>query len=297
MLDEKSRKLFAGEQLVSNEINEAVLTGDLLSLGSLADTRRRQLHGERTTFVRVYEVELVELHTSELEIPQTAGEVRIVGEIQSGDHAVSATKQVVSLSGGIPVSGFALDRLAELCRWDVSELVDLLVQLKQAGLSLLAEVRVNHMQEPIYFEAASESGFEIGCATVDTLTADGGVNLIRKVVSWGNAAKLVHAFAPLPVSLGPEPTTGYADVRQVALARVLVENINSIQVDWRLYGPKLAQVALSFGADDIDRVSPLENIELGWRRTPLEEIRRNVSASGLVPVQRNGRFEILESNE
>ena len=81
-------------------------------------------------------------------------------------------------------------------------------------------------------------------------------------------------------------------MRQVALARLLVDNIDSIQVDWSVYGPKLAQVALAFGADDVDAVSPIDSIELGWRRAPLEEIVRNISAAGLAPVQRNGRFEI-----
>ena len=48
------------------------------------------------------------------------------------------------------------------------------------------------------------------------------------------------------------PTTGYDDVKRIALARLVVDNIASIQVDWTLYGPKLAQVALTVGADDID---------------------------------------------
>ena len=38
----------------------------------------------------------------------------------------------------------------------------------------------------------------------------------------------------------------------LALARLLVDNIDSIQVDWGRYGAKLAQVALIFGADDVD---------------------------------------------
>ena len=51
------------------------------------------------------------------------------------------------------------------------------------------------------------------------------------------------------------PTTGFDDVKRVALARLVVDNIPSIQVDWALYGPKLAQVALTVGADDVDGVS------------------------------------------
>ena len=51
------------------------------------------------------------------------------------------------------------------------------------------------------------------------------------------------------------PTTGYEDVRAVALARLVLPTVKTIQVDWAQYGPKLAQVALTFGANDLDRVS------------------------------------------
>ena len=51
------------------------------------------------------------------------------------------------------------------------------------------------------------------------------------------------------------PTTGYDDVRAVALARLALPGIPNVQVDWAQYGPKLAQVALTFGANDLDRVS------------------------------------------
>ncbi len=89
------------------------------------------------------------------------------------------------------------------------------------------------------------------------------------------------------------PTTGYADVRQVALARVVAANVESIQVDWPLYGPKLAQVALTVGADDVDGVSAVDDGALGTRRSPLEEIRNNIRAAGLEPVERNGAFELM----
>jgi 2-iminoacetate synthase ThiH len=80
-------------------------------------------------------------------------------------------------------------------------------------------------------------------------------------------------------------------VKHVALARVIVDNVPSIQVDWSLYGPKLAQVALTVGADDVDAVSPEAETSEGRRRAPLEEIRRNIRAAGQEPVERNGRFE------
>src|SRR5262249_54959868 len=102
---------------------------------------------------------------------------------------------------------------------------------------------------------------------------------------------VIRAFAPLPRAVNPAvPSTGYEDVKRIALARLVVDNVPSIQVDWALYGPKLAQVALTVGADDVDGVSPEEAGDEGRRRAPLEEIRRNSRAAGREPVERDGRF-------
>ena len=107
---------------------------------------------------------------------------------------------------------------------------------------------------------------------------------------------VIRAFAPLPRAFNPAvPTTGYDDVKRVALARLVVDNIASIQVDWSLYGPKLAQVALTVGADDVDAVSPEDETGEGRRRSPLEEIRRNIRAASQEPVERNGRFDLLDA--
>ena len=118
---------------------------------------------------------------------------------------------------------------------------------------------------------------------------------MRRVAGWGSGAG-VPAFAPLSRIVSDPPSTGYEDVRQVALARLLVDNIESIQVDWRLYGPQLAQVALTCGADDVDGVSASDASEHGRRRAPLAEITRNIRAAGLAPVERDGRFRTLRTH-
>src|SRR4029434_5131383 len=79
------------------------------------------------------------------------------------------------------------------------------------------------------------------------------------------------------------------DVKAVAIARLAAPQVPHIQVDWVRYGPKLAQVALTCGADDVDGVSASDEAPEGRRRAPLEEIRRNVEAAGFEPVERGGR--------
>jgi aminodeoxyfutalosine synthase len=86
------------------------------------------------------------------------------------------------------------------------------------------------------------------------------------------------------------PATGYDDVKLVALARLLIREIPSIQVDWPLYGPKLAQVALTVGADDVDGIAAVETAILGTRRSAIAEIEGNIRAAGLQPIERDGRF-------
>jgi aminodeoxyfutalosine synthase len=101
---------------------------------------------------------------------------------------------------------------------------------------------------------------------------------------------VIESINPLPLSLSTfKPTTGYEDVKAVAIARLAAPQVPHIQVDWLRYGPKLAQVALTFGADDVDGISASDAAPEGRRRAPLEEIRRNIEAAGFEPVERGGR--------
>ena len=89
------------------------------------------------------------------------------------------------------------------------------------------------------------------------------------------------------------PTFDRADdahsfLRKIAIARL--SGRGPIRVDARTIGMQLAQVALTFGADDIDSVSAIDDDSQGHRRSPLEEIRRSIEAASLRPVERDARF-------
>jgi aminodeoxyfutalosine synthase len=114
----------------------------------------------------------------------------------------------------------------------------------------------------------------------------------RDVAALQTRLRAIRAFAPLARKIDEtQPTTGYEDVKRIAISRLLADNVDTIQVDWALYGPKLAQVALTFGADDIDSVAVDDDQSQGRRRSPIEEIRRSIQAAGFEPVERNGKFD------
>jgi aminodeoxyfutalosine synthase len=169
----------------------------------------------------------------------------------------------------------------------------LLEGLHAAGLELVAEAPFDLLRDPRRsIEEVNIAGLALARLTVHQLPSADVPELMKKVSALQQQVGVIRAFAPLPRrSNAAVPSTGYDDVKRVALARLFVETIPSIQVDWALYGPKLAQVALTVGADDVDAVSPAADAGTGPRRAPLEEIRRNIQAAGLEPVERDGRFD------
>jgi aminodeoxyfutalosine synthase len=268
-------------------------TGDIITLGMRADEVRRARHGARTRFVRVADVPSEP--GAPIVIPPSAGEVRIVGSPSTRASALARVGEVAAAARTVPVSGFGLDDLEELSTRERVTLRALLEELRAAGLELVAEAPVDRLRDARRaIEEVNIAGLMLARLTVHRLrTADVHAQM-NEIADLQHAVGVVHAFAPLPRKLNPAvPSTGYEDVKRVALARLLVQNVASIQVDWRLYGPKLAQVALTVGADDVDGVSPVDDESEGRRRAPLEEIRRNIRAAGLEPVERNGRFETL----
>jgi hypothetical protein len=267
---------------------------DIIHIGMVSDEVRRARHGRRTTFVRVAEVPIAAA-AADSPVPQAAGEIRITGTPTTRAAAVARVQAVAAGSRGIPVSGFSLADLEPIAAGDGITLRALLEELRAAGLELIAEAPVDRLQNPRRsIEEVNISGLTLARLTVYQSPAIDPLPLFKSVADLQHAVAVIRAFAPLPRRVNPAvPTTGYDDVKRVALARIVCDNVPSIQVDWAMYGPKLAQVALTVGADDVDGVSPLDETAEGRRRAPLEEIRRNIRAAGLEPVERNGRFDSI----
>ena len=275
------------------ELTTLASTHDIISLGVRADDIRRQRHGTKTTFVRVATVS-ADLGTPTAH-PATAGELRIAGTPASRSAAVDRVREVAAAAAGAVVTGFSLADLETLSAREGVTLRALLEDLRAAGLELVAEAPIDRLRDVRRsVEEVNIAGLSLARLTVEQAPSNDPMPLLKRVADLQRAVAVVRAFAPLPRRINPAaPTTGYDDVKHVALARIVVDNVPSIQVDWSLYGPKLAQVALSVGADDVDAVSPDDDTGEGRRRAPLEEIRRNIRAAGLDPVERNGRFDVV----
>jgi aminodeoxyfutalosine synthase len=276
---------------ISLDQAQAILADrNLLSVGARGDEERRRRHGRKTTFVRVFEVHTDAIPSS-LPASASAGEIRVTGKPQSVAAAIASVKAARALAGSTPFSAYTLADLLDLAGGATASLTDLLARLVAAGLEIVADAPIDLLPDPAAaIRAARDAGVQVPRLTVHQPAAGDALRLVSLARDIQAAIGGVRAFAPLPrVSSVAQPSTGYDDVKQVAVARLLADNIDSIQVDWALYGPKLAQVALTMGADDVDAVSALEG-DLGRRRSPIEEIRGNITAAGLEPSERDGSW-------
>jgi aminodeoxyfutalosine synthase len=279
-----------GERLSPEEIRELTGTPDILSLGMLADTVRRRIHGTRATFLRVFDLAL---EGAEPSVPPAAREVRLTATAASADAAVAVVEEAKRIAGDRTVAGFSW---TDVARWSAgSSIEQVLTRLRQAGLDAIADLYLDTIDDPAAaVKSLTSAGFQQLRLAISKVPADTRTELLLLATELQSAQGNIRSLNPLPQTLPAfRPTTGYEDVKMVALARLAAPNIQSIQVDWRRYGPKLAQVALTFGADDIDGISSSDDAPEGRRRAARAEIERNIQVAGFSPVERDGSFNLV----
>ncbi len=114
----------------------------------------------------------------------------------------------------------------------------------------------------------------------------------------------------IPLAFHPENTpmhhlpmtSGFQDVRAIAVARLLLDNFPHIKAYWIMMTPKIAQVAQRFGADDIDGTVVEEKIyHDAGAKTPQalrrDQMLRLIRKSGREPVERDTLYREVTRDE
>ncbi len=108
------------------------------------------------------------------------------------------------------------------------------------------------------------------------------------------------AFHPDNTALDHLPrTSGMTDIRQIAVGRLMLDNFGHIKAYWQMMTAKIAQIALRFGADDIDGTVVEEKIyhdagaetPQGMRRADLVRL---IAEAGRIPVERDTLYRAVE---
>jgi len=122
----------------------------------------------------------------------------------------------------------------------------------------------------------------------------------------GFQAFIPLAFHPANTELGKmvphSETSGFMDLKNVAAARLLLDNFPHIKAYWIMMTPRVAQVALRFGADDMDGTVVEEKIyHDAGARTPQaltrQQLIRLIREAGCEPCERDTLYRPVTRTE
>lgn len=195
-------------------------------------------------------------------------------------------------------------------------IADVLVTLREAGLGSLpgggAEIFHPEVREVIcdgkldadewieVHRVAHRLGIHSNCTMLygHVERPEHKVDHLLRLRALEDEAPGFNAFIPLAYHpennyLGLEyHTTGSDDLRHIATARLVLDNVPHVKAYWVMVTPKLAQVALRFGADDLDGTVVEETIyHMAGADTAQHltraELERVVREAGFTPVERD----------
>ncbi len=116
----------------------------------------------------------------------------------------------------------------------------------------------------------------------------------------GFVAFIPLAFHPANTALSHLPNpTGFDDLKTIAISRLLLDNFEHIKAYWIMLTPRIAQVALRFGANDLDGTVVEEKIYHDAGATTPEhlsraDLERLIRAAGRVPVERDTLYNRVD---
>lgn len=112
----------------------------------------------------------------------------------------------------------------------------------------------------------------------------------------GFTAFIVWPFQPDGTELGGKRTGAFEYLKTLAVSRLFLDNVPHFQASWVTQGPSIAQIALSYGADDFGSTMMEENVVSAAGctfRLGVEEIERLIEGAGYDPCRRTTRYERL----
>jgi cyclic dehypoxanthinyl futalosine synthase len=94
----------------------------------------------------------------------------------------------------------------------------------------------------------------------------------------------------------PAMTGAHDYLRTVAVARLMLDNVDHVQASWVTQGPKIGQLSLAFGVDDFGGTMLEENVVSAAgtaHRLPMEHMERLIRDAGYEPRRRTTHYELL----
>ena len=230
---------------------------------------------------------------------------------------------------GVHIKALTAVEIAHISRIDRMPIREVLIALREAGLDTLpgggAEVfgpgvRMTIADKKLAGEdwiAVHRTAHELGIRSNCTMLYGHIESLEDRVAhlamlralqdeTSGFLAYIPLAYHPDHNELGETlgrtgtATTGFDDLRNLAVGRLFLDNIAHIKTHWIMVTPFLSQVALAFGVDDLEGTVVREKIyhEAGAhtaQRMSLDEILALIRGAGKVPAERDSFYNVIRT--
>jgi len=117
-------------------------------------------------------------------------------------------------------------------------------------------------------------------------------------ITGGFQAFIPLAYHPKNTEMGGSYSSGIDDLKTTALSRMILDNIPHIKAYWIMLGEKIAQLALLFGADDLDGTIIEEKIThsagaISSEGLTRDELRNLITKAGKRPVERDAFYHVV----
>lgn len=253
-------------------------------------------------------------------------EVHVVGGCNpdaSYEYYVDMFQGIKDIRPGVFIQGLTAVEIAYIAEQCGRNIEEILLGFKEAGLDSIpgggAEVFSRRIRDELCPKKLSSEGWldihrtahRLGIKTNATMLY-GHIESVEERVQHFMALRELQdetggflAFIPLafhPANTGLSHLygpTGVDDLRTLAAARLMLDNFPHIKAFWIMVGPKISQISLSFGVDDIDGTVVEEKITHAAGATTAqcltrEELLDMVRDAGRDPVERDTLYNVVQ---
>jgi len=270
------------------------------------------------------------LKKAEKAMDNGATELHIVGSLNPAlpfEYYEETLKRLHEKYPSMSLKAYTAVEIAHLSKTSGMSIREVLLRLKNVGLSGLpgggGEIFNEDTRKKICPDKISgkqwlevmETAHSIGIKTNATMlyghieTSEDIIDHILRIRELQKRTGGFQAFIPLRfhpdntqlkkdgiVSFGP---TGFDDLKIIAVSRLLLNGyINNIKSYWVMVGEKIAQIALHYGANDIDGTIMEERIThaaggASPEYMPKERLVHLIRNAGRIPVERTTNYEVV----
>jgi len=252
-------------------------------------------------------------------------EIHIVGGCHPDlpfDFYLDMLKGIHAIRPEVHLQAFTAVEVAHLAEKAGRSILDTLTALKDAGLGSLpgggAEVFSPRVREslcptklsPEGWLAVSQTAHRLGLKTNATMLYGHIETLAERVDhllrlraaqddTGGFQAFIPLAFHPQNTALNDlKGPSAVDDLKTLAVARLLLDNFPHIKAFWVMFGPKMAQISLCFGVDDVDGTVIEERItHMAGATTPQglsrSQLRALIREAGCEPLERDTLYRVV----